>query len=510
MYNSGMNFKRNFLLISALVGTVFCVAGCKDRHPFIRYNFIEEVSDAHEDEIFADGAALRKGNFADYSAKDESGNLVNLGSFYNVMTKNSRKKIMPAEGDQKILVIPVDFPDYKIKYEICPEAQYVKNLNKAFFGTSKNNNFVSVSQYYNVSSYGKLRLSGKVSEYVYEFPMSVETLLTRSGNDVDMRNTICDYYDEIIEDYMTHYDDIDSFKLDPESSTYNDVPLYLVYDFPTDNNKSQTSIFWNFTFQDVPLSWSSYHSLNIVNEKPDAHVFIHETGHLLGLNDYYPTEKSGDEESKIIEPVGCIDMMDSLVGDHTALSKMMLNWVRPIHVTDTCELTISSLTNKGDIILLNDNWNGSVFDEYYLLEFYTPTGLNTFDVVYGNDKTKLPEIPGVKLYHVDATLGYYNKTNILASCDAGGYNPRTTKIDYIRDNKTYSKTFNGSTTKNYLYELIYNHYNAAIEGPASDEHLYHKGDEIRSLEMNGGRLANYIISIEQINFREATIKITKR
>ena len=56
----------------------------------------------------------------------------------------------------------------------------------------------------------------------------------------------------------------------------------------------------------------------------------------------------------MIEPVGCIDMMDSSVGDHTALSKMMLSWARPIHVTDSCELTISSLAEKGDLILLKN------------------------------------------------------------------------------------------------------------------------------------------------------------
>ena len=517
-----MNFKRNLLVISALVGTVFAVAGCVDKKAFVPYTFIPEVIDSYQDEVFCGGAATRLSEYAPYYAKGisesayEEPPYVNIGSFYDVMTERSRKKIIPAEGEQKILVIPVEFSDYRIEDRTCSTKEYVKNLQKAFFGTSSNNNYVSVSQYYNVSSYGKLRITGKVSEYVYEYPESVTTILTRGGNSNDIRDQIWTYYDKIIEDYSRHYDDIDEFKLHPGEDVDYDVPLYLVYNYPADALTNKNNFFWNFTFPEKCLSWSSYHSLNIINDKPDAHTFIHEVGHLFGLVDYYPTEIQSDSDV-IIEPVGCIDMMDSSVGDHTAFSKMQLNWLRPIHITNSCEITISALANKGDVILLNDNWNGSVFDEYYLLEFYSPTGLNTFDVVYGNDKVKLPQMPGIKVYHVDATLGYYDRENasirnkyvLKGFCETGGFDPLKTKIDFVRDNTNYKKVVGNETTDNYLYELVYNVYDAAIPEVASDEHLFHLGDSFSKFRMNGQRFANYRVTITNLNYREVTLKFEK-
>lgn len=509
-----MNFKRNWLLISAFIGTIFLVAGCADKKAFVPYSFISEVSDPHQDEILVEGAAIRKGNFEDYYAKGVSDDtLVNVGQFYDVMTKRGQKKIFQSEGDQKLLVVPVDFKDYKIGNSEKIN-DYINNVNKAFFGASKNNSFVSVSQYYNVSSYGKLRITGEVCKNVFEFPAYAKEIILQNGNNNDLRDLIWSQYDTIVNFCKASGVDVDSYRLHQDEEREFDIPIYLIYNVPADSTTNKNNFFWNFTFPEKSLAWTSYHSLHIVNDKPDAHVLIHEVGHLLGLLDYYPTETTSDTET-MIEPVGCIDMMDSSVGDHTSLSKMMLNWTRPIHVTNSCELTISSLAEKGDLILLNDNWNGSVFDEYYLLEFYTPTSLNTFDVVYGNNKVKLPEIPGVKIYHVDATLGYYvkeggirDKYTLKATCDAGGYDPKSTKIDFVRDNTNYTKSFGGAESKNYLYELIYNN-ERSMTGPASDEHLFHTGDSKTGFLMNGNRSANYKISVTNLNYRDATIKIEK-
>ena len=45
--------------------------------------------------------------------------------------------------------------------------------------------------------------------------------------------------------------------------------------------------------------------------KLDTHTFVHESGHLLGLNDYYcyDTENTWD-------PAGVLDMQSYNVGDH--------------------------------------------------------------------------------------------------------------------------------------------------------------------------------------------------
>lgn len=519
-----MNFKRNLLTISALIATVFAFAGCSNKKAFYPYEFINYVN---KEETFLNAPAKRNKEYKNYYARGKADSqeveapLVNIGSFYDVMTKNAGKKLIPSEGEQKIIVVPVQFSDYEIQNNVADVSDYILNLKKAFFGSGKNNNYVSVSQFYNESSYGKLRLTGLVCEDVFTYKDSVTTLLLRNRNGSDIRREILGYYKDItdhVDNYLKKIGmSIDDFRIHKDENREYDIPIYLVYDYPADSTSNFNSFFWNYTFPENLVSWSSYTSLNIANNKPDAHTFIHEVGHLLGLVDYYPLISGNDDET-VIEPVGCIDMMDCSIGDHTSLSKMFLDWVRPIHVTGNCHINISSFVESGDVILLNDNWNGTVFDEYYLLEFYTPTKLNTFDVVYGNNKAKLPSIPGVKIYHVDATLGYYTKDTegssrgdykLRESCDIGGYDPNKTKIDFIRDNTTYKKQVGVQYTNNYLYELIYNHYNAAVPGAASDEHLFHSGDEKTSFSMNGNRSANYKIKITGLSFKEASILIEK-
>ena len=72
-------------------------------------------------------------------------------------------------------------------------------------------------------------------------------------------------------------------------------------------------------------SWSSLYFTNFHKErKVDSSIYIHETGHLLGLSDYYNTEKK--KQGYYYQPTGFFDLMDSNQGDHTALSKYLLNW----------------------------------------------------------------------------------------------------------------------------------------------------------------------------------------
>ena len=500
-----MNFKRNFLVITALLACVFTVAGCGKEKPFSSYTFIEEIEDKHEDFESPDGSYTRLGNYKKYNTRSKE-----LGSAYEVMTKYSAKKYMKSTGDQKLLVIPVTFPDYSCYNLGIDEKEYTDKLNKAFFGKQENNQFVSVSQFYNLSSYGKLRISGKVCDKFYTFPYDVETI--RKGS-LD-RNYVVNCYSKIIEWYSTNYNDIDSFRIDDTLEASEDnVAIYLVYCYPTELNSANPEFFWNYTFLNKPLSWASYSVVNAINDNPDSHVFIHETGHLLGLKDYYP-DKSGDPE-----PTARIDMMDSNLGDHTAFSKMYLDWLRPIHVVDSCEITINPLVKKGDVILINDKWNETVFDEYYAIEFYSPTDLNYYDTTVGNSLGVLPNLPGVKLYHVDARLGYFESRTgssvrddlvFKDYCTSDGYTPDGRNIDFAHDNKTYAESSgNEPYKKNFLYELKLNHVDHTLSSCASNLHLYRKGDKITNLQFNSENNTNYIIEITSLTYSSATIKFTK-
>ncbi|MFA6662467.1 MAG: hypothetical protein WCS56_05495, partial [Bacilli bacterium] len=67
----------------------------------------------------------------------------------------------------------------------------------------------------------------------------------------------------------------------------------------------------------------------------DAHTFIHETGHLLGAEDYYNYRGTS-------QPLGGLDMMDYNIGDHNLWTKMEYGWVDPIVVTGNAKVTIKT------------------------------------------------------------------------------------------------------------------------------------------------------------------------
>ena len=519
-----MNFKRNCFTIIALIGSVLTISSCKDSNAFSFYYPIEEVSDTHEEFVAEDRSYVKPGDYNDYVASIYEQETQNLGSTYEILTQYTGRHILEGTGDKKILVVPVQFSDFTIANLGVQPEEYISNLNKAFFGSSKNNKFVSVAEYYNRSSYGKLRITGKVCDQFYTYPKTVQEI-----NQYKLpRDTVQDCYNKVLTWYEdTYHESLEDFYIDKENGN-QEVAIYLVYTYPTELNTQNPKFFWAYTFQDRPLSWSSYSFMNTLAGYPDAHTFIHETGHLFGLMDYYPTDES-DIANSVPEPAGRIDMMDCSVGDHTGLSKMWLNWARPYWVTgetDVCEISIGALVDTGDLILINDKWNGTVFDEYYLIEFYSPTGLNYFDVNTGNNLAKLPTLPGVKIYHVDARLGYYSvdsskKLNFSNRyCYEKATDPTqiivpsksTKNINIVHDNSTYTNAKDEDTyLKNNLYELQLNHVGHSVSGCASNLNLYRKGDVFEDIKSNGRipLTLNYKITVTGVSYRGATVKIEK-
>jgi hypothetical protein len=107
-------------------------------------------------------------------------------------------------------------------------------------------------------------------------------------------------------------------------------------------------------------------------------------------------------------PMGNIDMMDANIIDHDAYSKFVFGWITPYVVNGSIEITLKPSASSGEAVLLptGDGWNGSAFDEYMLLEYYTPTGLNEKDSASyypGNHVQGFTE-SGVRIYHVDSRI----------------------------------------------------------------------------------------------------------
>ena len=135
---------------------------------------------------------------------------------------------------------------------------------------------------------------------------------------------------------------------------------------------------WNTT-SSAPISvycWASYGFMqkDARLKKKDAHTFIHETGHMLGLEDYYDTGYS-------LSPFGGLGMMDYNILDLDVYSKWALGWIDPKTITNSTKLTNKGLTvtlkpfeSSGDALVVGlPNNNGWYGEEYIILEYYTPT-----------------------------------------------------------------------------------------------------------------------------------------
>ena len=328
-------------------------------------------------------------------------------------------------GVPKLLVIPVIFSDYT-----CPSncSARLDDLETTFFGDSADTDWESVASFYHKSSYGQLTLEGVVTP-LYQSSMTANNF----AENVRTTGEYADYYDPtwlIVEEAVAWYKSYSGSNL-TEYDTDNDGfidAVWIVYNNPNSQNATYRAagedIFWAYTYWDydnwsnydvtdpVPMTydWASYDFM-YEGYGPfgiDDHTYIHEAEHIIGLDDYY-SYTDGDWGA-----AGRIDMMDFNVVDHNSYSKFLFGWVDPFVIDgteDEVTLSLNPFESSGEFILINDSWNGSAYDEYLAIEFYTPTGLNYKDSQaggYPGNGVRGFSIPGVKIYHVDSRLGEFN------------------------------------------------------------------------------------------------------
>ncbi len=322
--------------------------------------------------------------------------------------------IMPSTGDSKLLVIPVEFSDYSF------DDNYKTLLENAFFGEAEDTSWESVTSYYYKSSNGKLNIQGTVADKV-----SLNMTLSSTFKWVDATDVV----DRILVTALNELaETMDLTEYDSNDDGYIDA-VWFVNSGPASYDYDITWAFtyWYFedtTFDECMISSYSWGSIDFLKEwidedkaenyNADTHTLIHETGHLLGLEDYYSYDSGEDN------PVGCLDMMDYNVGDNMEFSKYLLGWVEPTVLTEdylkevdyTIDVNTSSIGENTCYILpiqsenCAEDFNYTPYDEYLIIEYYTPTGLdeedanNPYDGYLGNYTES-----GVMVYHVNARLG---------------------------------------------------------------------------------------------------------
>ena len=403
----------------------------------------------------------------------------------------------PTTGSPKVLVIPVDFTDIMGS----KKGYSIDNILRAFTGGTGTTDYYSVQDYYYISSYGQLDLDITVVDEWF-IPKNPSTYYA---------NATYDYYgdqvmigDQLVMDealaYLSTIMDLSDF--DSDGNAIIDA-VVLVTTLEIDDT---TDFYWAYRYWNIYTDEDGYYyeydgvsandylwaSYSFMHESYDdegysdytdtsvmnTYTYIHEFGHILGVDDYYDYSEKGNH------PLDGCDIMDSMLGDHNAFSKFNLGWIttsRLVTTSSSVTLTLEAFGKSGDTIIVANNFDAQlgVYQEYYIIVYYTNDGLNDGENAgyFARD--------GIVVYHINASL--YSE-------------------DY--DGEIYYDIYNSNTdasdeygTKDNLIELVKS---------SDDTYTYIEGDSLPTQTDDQGNSLSYGFTVDSINGDVATITFTKR
>ena len=354
----------------------------------------------------------------------------------------------PTTGSPAVLVIPVEFSD-----ALASSKGYTTDALVNAFAKNGEPDYYSLYDYYYISSYGQLTLDVTVLDFWFK-PAKESTYYATATDE---------YYGEemfigdqlIIDEALAYLEGImDLSKFDSDNNGIIDAVIlvntleigeedfywaYRYWNVYTDENEEY------YEYDGVSANdyvWASYQFLqessdengDVIydNSVMNTYTFIHEFGHILGADDYYDTEY-------VNHPMDGLDVMDSAVlGDHNAYTKINYGWItesRLVVTDESITLTLEDFSKSGDTIIIATNWDEKLgaYQEYYVLVYYTNTGLNA-----GEDAGYFDE-EGIVVYHVNASLYkeeldgevYYDVYN--TNTDASGeYGTENNLIEFVK------------------------------------------------------------------------------
>ncbi len=287
---------------------------------------------------------------------------------------------LPSTGDVKTFTLLLDFPD-----AVAPAHQTTDVIQNHIYGDGVASRYPleSLTNYYKRASYEQLNISGNVlGWYTTSYPRSEIT---------DAR--------KVIKEALTHLENQghDFSQYDNDGDGYIDY-FSVVW---TGEIGAWASLWWgwqsSFYDPDYKLSgkelaafswqWLSY---NNASDDFDPLVLIHETGHGLGLPDYYDYDAAVGP----VGGVGGLDMMHGNWGDHGAFSKFILGWIEPEVVgSGSKQISLKPSSHTQDaLIIMPELTIDKTYSEYFVVQNRDQT-LN--DSNFPNE--------GLLIWHVDAT-----------------------------------------------------------------------------------------------------------
>lgn len=401
----------------------------------------------------------------------------------------------PTSGKVKVLVIPVEFSDVTA----ASKGYTVSAINTAFNGSTGTTDYHSVSEYYSLSSYGKLDLDFTVLTNWFR-PKNTSSYYAKQTIDYDGEELFIG--DQLIIDealaYLESRMDLSAFDSD-DNDIIDAVVVINTLDINEEKDFQWAYRYWNmytdddgyyYEYDKVSANdylWASYQfMLECYDEDGDTYydddamntyTYIHEFGHILGADDYYDTAYEG-------APLDGYDIMDSMLGDHNPFTKFNYGWLknsRLVVAEKSVTLTLEDFSKNGDTILIANNWDETLgaYQEYYILMYYTNKGLNGGDAGYFMKE-------GIVVYHVNASLyreeyegeNYYDIYNTNTSASDPNYGTEDNLIELVK-----SRSF---------------------------EYVYGVGDSLSSsIKDDQGNKIAYTFTVDSLSNGNATLTFTK-
>lgn len=446
----------------------------------------------------------------------ERSTLDNIDSYENAYSyKDVHKMIydtdgyMPSKGNIKVLVVPIKFRDvYTSQTNL---EKYHNDLERTFFGIDTG--YESLRTYYEKSSYGKLNISGEILDwYTPSNPSTYYENIYSNSN-----ANIAKYLGELAMDAISAKgSEIDLSEYDYD----NDGILDGVYLVCNKDRQEYDSLYWSWVtyysgkekiegYKLYQLMWSNisfmYHDdfyNPVKGDNVNAITFIHETGHMMGSDDYYdysPNEYKdsifGKKLSKKGEGcnlgAGSYDMMDGNVGDHCANSKMLFGWITPYVATHDVTIEINKFSSSGDAIIVAPSFDleSGNLSEYFIIEYYDHNGLADQNIFDNRGYTE----SGIRIYHVNARV---EKDNSYWSIF---------KYDNSYENHAFITLISKENNKKGKTDFI------ASDVTATNNSLFQQGDKFVPIDSNeyvNKLLLKVEITINSVNIDTANITIT--
>jgi len=297
-------------------------------------------------------------------------------------------KGMPTTGTVKVLALLIAFNDYAPTHS----REYIES--KLFGNGTDGYPYESLRNYYRRSSYDKLEIQGNVLGWYTTFYPRSAVPETMQGREALIKEAL-DYYNAQGHDF-TQYDNDGDGEIDylmviwtgPHGDWATFWWAYMTEfsdsSYQVDGKRLKTYS-WQWESRDYPIGDVS------------VRTFIHETGHALGLPDYYDYDDSVGPRGG----VGGLDMMDASQGDHNCFSKFLLDWINPPTYGTVGNFSVTlrpSATTEDAALVMPKATPGNQFAEFFMIQ-------NRYRA---NNDTAFPN-DGLLFWHVDARLNLDGK-----------------------------------------------------------------------------------------------------